>query len=89
MPVHRFNWDNWDTVVTNSDGTKEGDVYRTDNTYECSTLIPGVSSVSPTSGPIEIPGLSGCQLFMPPRIDEVNIMPSSQIQLFIYGDGIQ
>ena len=87
MTIQRFNWDKWDTVVTNSDGTKEGDVYRTDNTYSCASEIPGISS-SPSGNPIIIPALSGCQLFMPPRIDEINILPSSQIEFYIYGEGI-
>jgi hypothetical protein len=86
MSINRFNWDQWDTVVTESDGTKKGDVNRTDNNYVCSSEIPGVSS-SPSGNPIITPGLSGCQLFMPPRIEDFNILPSSQVQIFIYGEG--
>ena len=88
MTIHRFNWDSWDTVITNSDGTKEGDIFRKDNSYKCSSEIPGISS-SPSGNPVVTPSLTGCQLFMPPRIDEINIIPSSIIEVFIYGDGIQ
>jgi hypothetical protein len=88
MTIKRFNWDKWDTVVTQSDGTKEGDVNRTDNTYACSSQIPGISS-SLIVNPVVVPGLSGCQLFMPPRINEINILPSTQLEIFIYGEGIQ
>jgi hypothetical protein len=84
MAIKRFNWDLWDT--TTPDG--EGDVYRTDNLYECASLIPGISS-STSSSPVPIPGISGCQLYMPPRIESFNIIPSSLLEFRIYGSGIQ
>lgn len=88
MPIKRFNWDSWDVTVTESDGTVEGDVNRTDYTYPCASTIPGSASVSPTGAPL-VPGLSGCQLFMPPRISDINIVPSALLEVYIYGNGIQ
>jgi hypothetical protein len=89
MPAHRFNWDNWDTVVTECDGTKAGDVYRTDNNYACATEVPtGAAPSGCPMTPTPSAGLTGCQLLMPPRIDEINIIPSSHIEIFIYGEGI-
>jgi hypothetical protein len=91
MTIKRFNWDDWDTVVTECDGTQEGDIYRTDNTYACSSEIPS-GSIGTSGCPITPPvtsGLSGCQLYMPPRIQDINILESSTIQIFIYGDGIK
>jgi hypothetical protein len=88
MTIKRFNWDDWDTIVVNSDGSVEGDVYRTDNTYECSAQIDGISAAPIIVPPSVTPELSGCDLFMPPRIDEVNIISSASIELFIYGNMI-
>lgn len=88
MPIKRFNWDSWDNVVTEPNGSVEGDVNRTDYTYECASLIPGTSAASPTGGPMPPPGLSGCQLFMPPRISDINIVPSVLLDVYIYGNGV-
>jgi hypothetical protein len=87
LPIQRFNWDEWD-VVTDDSGTPQGDIHRTDYTYPCASEIPGVSA-SPSGNPTPTPGLSGCQRFMPPRIDDIRIVPSSIVELYIYGDGIR
>lgn len=83
----RFNWDQWDTTVTNPDGTVEGDIYRKDHTYACSNQVSG-ETITPTAGPLPItPALSGCQLFMPPRINDFRIIESVEIEFTLYGEG--
>jgi hypothetical protein len=75
--------------VTDESGTPQGDIHRTDYTYECASEIPGVSSSPTGNPPTPVPGLSGCQAYMPPRIDDIRIVPSSLVDFYIYGDGIR
>ena len=87
MTVNRFNWDSWDIVVNESTSGQEGDIYRTDYKYSCSTEIPGTSANIPIT-PTPVIELSGCDLHMPPRIDFFNIMKSVDIEIKLYGNGI-
>jgi hypothetical protein len=87
MTIQRFNWDSWDVVVPEVSGGQAGDVNRTDYLYPCASEIPGTSAASPSASPI-VPGLSGCQLYMPPRISDINIVPSALLEFYIYGSGI-
>jgi hypothetical protein len=86
MTINRFNWDAWDVIAT-STGVTAGDLYRSDFRYVCSSEIPGTSAGT-TSTPTIIPELSGCDLQMPPLIGEFNIIPSAEIEIRLYGNGI-
>jgi hypothetical protein len=82
----KFNWDSWDTKVELISGNVIGDIYRADNLYTC---VTGVSDAAASpSGDNASPALSGCKLFMPPRIEDFNIIESSCVQFFIYGERI-
>lgn len=86
MTVNRFNWDAWDIIVPEVSGYA-GDIYRADYQYSCSSEVPGTSS-SGSVTPTPSTELSGCDLFMPPRIDSFNIMKSATIEIRLYGNGI-